>query len=96
VERREREEQCRGAYLLFLQLYLQAWQQLSERERNAVHLIEVEGVTYRDAALELGIKRGNMKMVMFRARHRMRRFMRRRFEEGLPSRSALSETIAAN
>ena len=56
---------------------------LSEREQRAIHLVEVEGLSYREAARDLGIKLENLKMVIFRARRKIHRSMRRVFE-GLP------------
>jgi hypothetical protein len=43
----------------------------------------VDCLSYRDAAGELGIKLENLKMVIFRARRKIHRSMRRVFE-GLP------------
>ena len=56
---------------------------LSEREQRALHLVEVEERSYRQAALELTIKLENLKMVIFRARRKIHRAMRRTFD-GLP------------
>src|SRR4029453_19351915 len=53
------------------------------RERRALHLVEVEGVSYRVAAEDLMIKLENLKMVIFRARRKIHRAMRRVFD-GLP------------
>ncbi|MFT6040234.1 MAG: hypothetical protein ACI9C2_000393, partial [Gammaproteobacteria bacterium] len=64
-------------------LYLRFYSQLSEREQRAIHLVEVEGSSYRDAAVDLGIKLENLKMVIFRARRKIHRSMRRVFD-GLP------------
>ena len=49
-----------------------------------IHLVEVNGLSYRQAAVELGIKLENLKMVVFRARRKIHRSMRRVFE-GLPA-----------
>ena len=46
-------------------------------------MVEVEGLSYRDAARELRIKLENLKMVIFRARRKIHRSMRRVFD-GLP------------
>jgi hypothetical protein len=56
---------------------------LSEREQRAIQMVEVEGLSYREAADALGIKLENLKMVIFRARRKIHRSMRRVFE-GLP------------
>ena len=50
---------------------------------RALHLVEVEEQSYREAAADLGIKLENLKMVIFRARRKIHRSMRRVFE-GLP------------
>jgi RNA polymerase sigma factor (sigma-70 family) len=74
---------CTRVYLTYLHLYLRFYSMLSERERRAIHLVEVDCLSYRDAAGELGIKLENLKMVIFRARRKIHRSMRRVFE-GLP------------
>jgi RNA polymerase sigma factor (sigma-70 family) len=74
---------CTRVYLTYLHLYLRFYTMLSERERRAIHLVEVDGQSYREAATELGIKLENLKMVIFRARRKIHRSMRRVFE-GLP------------
>ena len=48
-----------------------------------LHLVEVEDRSYRDSAEDLGIKLENLKMVIFRARRKIHRAMRRVFD-GLP------------
>ena len=53
---------------------------LSERERRALHLVEVKEWSYRQTAAELEIKLENLKMVIFRARRKIHRSMRRVFE----------------
>jgi RNA polymerase sigma factor (sigma-70 family) len=79
----EDRQQCQEVYTTYLLLYLEFYSMLSERERRALHLVEVDGVSYRDAAAELEIKLENLKMVIFRARRKIHRAMRRTFE-GLP------------
>ena len=59
---------------------MQFYTMLSERERRALHLVEVDGVSYREAAEDLEIKLENLKMVIFRARRKIHRAMRRVFE----------------
>jgi RNA polymerase sigma-70 factor (ECF subfamily) len=83
VVERESAARCQRVYLTYLQLYLRFYSMLSIRERRAIHMVEVEGLSYRDAAAELGIKLENLKMVIFRARRKIHRSMRRVFE-GLP------------
>ncbi|MEZ5979467.1 MAG: RNA polymerase sigma factor [Planctomycetota bacterium] len=75
--------ECRRVYVIYLHLYLTFYERLSEREKRALHLVEVESTSYRDAASELGIKLENLKMVIFRARRKIYRAMRRVFD-GLP------------
>lgn len=79
----ESRAECMRAYLTYLQLYLRFYQMLSDRERRALHLVEIADLSYREAALDLGIKLENLKMVIFRARKKIHRSMRRVFE-GLP------------
>lgn len=75
----EGEGEVARAYLITLQMYLEAFQELSEREQMALELVEVENLCYRDASADLGMKIENLKMVIFRARRKMYRHMRRRF-----------------
>jgi RNA polymerase sigma factor (sigma-70 family) len=83
VIERESQRECASVYLTYLHLYLRFYDMLSERERRAIHLVEVEGTSYRDTARELEIRVENLKMVIFRARRKIHRSMRRVFE-GLP------------
>ncbi|MEZ6019839.1 MAG: sigma-70 family RNA polymerase sigma factor [Planctomycetota bacterium] len=80
---REASLECSQVYVIYLQMYLQFYAMLSDRERKALHLVEVESKSYRDAAEEIGIKLENLKMVIFRARRKIHRAMRRVFD-GLP------------
>lgn len=80
---REASDECARVYVTYLQLYLQFYGMLSDRERRALNLVEVQNCSYRVAAAELGIKLENLKMVIFRARRKIHRAMRRVFE-GLP------------
>lgn len=75
--------ECTRVYLNYLYLYLRFYEMLSEREQRAIQLVEVDGRSYREAAAVLGIKLENLKMVIFRARRKIHRSMRRVFE-GLP------------
>ncbi len=63
------------AYVIYLQLYLLHFGRLSPKERRALTLVEVEGVSYRDAAAALGIRLENLKMVIFRGRRKIFRGM---------------------
>lgn len=72
----EQEDLLRSAWILFLCHYRRAWSELSDRDRRALHLVEVEGLSYQEAAGLLGVGRSNMKMIVFRARVRIARRMR--------------------
>ena len=76
----ESRTECARVYLTYLHLYLQFYRMLSERERAALHMVEVQEYSYRQAADELNIKLENLKMVIFRARRKIHRSMRRVFE----------------
>ncbi|MBL8695673.1 MAG: sigma-70 family RNA polymerase sigma factor [Planctomycetes bacterium] len=75
----EAGEEVRRAYMITLSMYLDAYTELSGREQKALQLVEVEGLCYRDASSVLGIRVENLKMLIFRARRKMYRCMRRRF-----------------
>ena len=77
---RESTSECQRVYFTYLHLYLRFYSMLSERERTALHMVEVEEKSYREAADELGIKLENLKMVIFRARRKIHRSMRRVFD----------------
>ncbi len=79
----ESQLECTRVYLNYLYLYLCFYQMLSEREQRAIRMVEVNGLSYREAARQLGIKLENLKMVIFRARRKIHRSMRRVFD-GLP------------
>jgi len=79
IERESRNE-CARVYLTYLHLYLKFYRMLSERERAALQMVEVQDYSYRQAAEELGIKLENLKMVIFRARRKIHRAMRRVFD----------------
>jgi RNA polymerase sigma-70 factor (ECF subfamily) len=80
---RESLKECGQVYVTYLYLYLQFYAMLSPRERTAIHMVEVEEKSYREAADLLQIKLENLKMVIFRARRKIHRSMRRVFD-GLP------------
>ncbi len=85
----ESNSECARVYLTYLQMYLAFYALLSERERRALQMVEVEDASYRQAAEELGIKLENLKMVVFRARRKIQRAMRRAFDAALqPQRPA--------
>ena len=67
-------EQCQTAsqvFALFLGLYLAAFEQLSERERFVLHMVEVRGLRYAELAKIAGVRPEALKMVVFRARRRI-------------------------
>ena len=68
---RESERACTFAYLVCLLHYLRAYRRLAPRERRALYLVEVKGVSYRHAAEEIGLRLENLKMVIFRARKKI-------------------------
>lgn len=76
ASREEQEGRLQGAYLLLLAHYHRAWSELSQRDRRALHLVEVEGLRYREAAEILRVGPSNMKMIVFRARKRIARRIR--------------------
>jgi RNA polymerase sigma factor (sigma-70 family) len=61
------------AWMLLLQQYALAYAQLSEREQRALDLIEVRGWSYAETAAVLRVGSSNMKMILFRARRRIRK-----------------------
>ncbi|MFT7484582.1 MAG: RNA polymerase sigma factor (sigma-70 family) [Candidatus Paceibacteria bacterium] len=76
----ESRGECVQVYLTYLQLYLKFYGMLSEREQLALKLVEVDECSYREAAAQLEIKLENLKMVIFRARRKIHRSMKRVFE----------------
>jgi RNA polymerase sigma-70 factor (ECF subfamily) len=64
-----------NAYVLYLNLYLLHFGRLSPKEQQALTLVEVEGVSYRNAAAALGVRLENLKMVIFRGRRKIFRGM---------------------
>lgn len=67
-------EECQRAMLalgLLLQCYLTAYQELGERERFVLQMVEIRGMRYAELAQVLGIRPEALKMVVFRARKRI-------------------------
>ena len=60
------------SWMLLLGHYARAVSSLRDRDRRALELIEVRGLSYAEAAVELGVGPLNMKMIVFRARKRIR------------------------
>jgi RNA polymerase sigma-70 factor (ECF subfamily) len=74
----EDEESGRAArlYALCLIAYGSAFdRELKERERKALHWIEVKGLKYRRAAERMGVRLENLKMIVCRARKKLLRAM---------------------
>jgi RNA polymerase sigma factor (sigma-70 family) len=72
----EQRDGLRTAWIIFLSHYANAWSELSERDRLALQLVEVKGLTYEEAGQILRVRRSNMKMIVFRSRKRIARRMR--------------------
>lgn len=72
VDLREQQRCLARAWLLLLLHYGRAFEQLSPRDRQALHLVEVEGLSYAEAGRRLRVGKSNMKMIMFRSRKRIR------------------------
>jgi RNA polymerase sigma factor (sigma-70 family) len=66
------------AWMILLCLYAAAEETLADRERAALRMIEIEGCSYSAAAAALGVGASNMKMIVFRARRRIRAEIARR------------------
>jgi len=60
------------AWILLLSRYAAAYEQLSPRDQRALVLVEVENASYQDACVTLGVGLSNLKMILFRARRRIR------------------------
>ncbi len=67
----EMSRQMAGTFSIFLMLYLQAYESLSQRERFVLHMVEVNGMRYADLAEIMTIRPEALKMVVFRARQRI-------------------------
>lgn len=70
----EAREDCAvtaSALQLLLHVYLASFQQLSERERFVLQMVEVQGMRYAALGERLGIRADALKMVVFRARKRV-------------------------
>ena len=79
----EDSARLRAAWVLFLCHYERAWQELGQRDRRTLHLVEVEGLSYQEAGDILGVGRSNMKMIVFRSRKRVARRMRQTMSQAL-------------
>ncbi len=68
----EQRAELRRAWTILLLHYAAAWEKLGPRDRAALELIEVQGLSYAEAGRRLKVGRSNMKMIMFRSRKRIR------------------------
>ena len=75
AEESETTIDLRKAYGLLLLQYAAAYEELKERDRLALHMVEVEGLSYAEVGERLGVGRSNTKMIVFRARQRLRAHM---------------------
>ncbi len=70
--KRERMDEWRRLYGFSLSLYLHAYNtRLKPREKEALHKVEVENLSYKAAAHAMGLKPENFKMVVCRARKKI-------------------------
>jgi len=81
LEQHESIRDVERAYGLVLLHYAAAFAALAPRDQRALTLVEVEGRSYREVGRELGVGLSNTKMIVFRARQRLRA----RLERGLGS-----------
>lgn len=72
----DESQRLRRAWVLLLWYYAQAWEELGQRDRRTLHLVEVEGLSYQEAGRILEVGRSSMKMIVFRSRRRIARRMR--------------------
>jgi len=72
----EENASLKQAWLVFLGHYASAFAKLADRDREALTLVEIDGLAYKDAARILGVGGSNMKMIVFRSRKRLAAHMR--------------------
>lgn len=80
------------AWMIVLLQYAEAYERLSARDRVALDLIEVQGLSYAQACRQLHVGLSNMKMILFRARRRIRAHIAERLarEVGLAPAASLA------
>jgi RNA polymerase sigma-70 factor (ECF subfamily) len=88
--RDEERRSVLAAWMIVLLHYAEAYEQLSPRDRQALELIEVQGLSYATACGRLRVGLSNMKMILFRARRRIRA----RIAERLGARSTRAAALA--
>jgi RNA polymerase sigma factor (sigma-70 family) len=71
------------AWLIVLLQYAAAYDRLSPRDRQALDMIEVQGLSYAEAGKQLRVGISNMKMIMFRSRRRIRALISQRLAGGM-------------
>ncbi len=71
VEADEASRETQRAFGMLLCCYHAIYQELNERERFVLQMVEVHGRRYADLALELHMRPEAVKMVVFRARRRI-------------------------
>jgi RNA polymerase sigma-70 factor (ECF subfamily) len=71
------------AWLIVLLQYAAAYDRLSPRDRQALDMIEVQGLSYAEAGKQLRVGISNMKMIMFRSRRRIRALISQRLQSGV-------------
>ena len=79
-----------AAWMIVLVHYAEAYEQLSARDREALDLIEVQGLSYATACRRLRVGLSNMKMILFRARRRIRARIAERLEAAGSPHTALA------
>ncbi len=67
----EQANAVRSGMALLLLHYATCFKALSTRDQAALRMVEVEGRSYDEVGAELGTRRSNTKMVVFRARKRL-------------------------
>lgn len=84
------------AYLIYLNLYLSQFERLSFKEQRALTMVEVEGLSYKQAAEALGIRLENLKMVIFRGRRKIFRGLSKTLEDLADRSAAGAESFEAD
>ncbi len=87
---REDQRSALAAWMIVLVHYAEAYEQLSARDRTALDLIEVQGLSYAKACGRLAVGLSNMKMILFRARRRIRARIAARLEAASAHTTALA------
>lgn len=88
--RREDQRSVLAAWMIVLVHYAEAYERLSARDRAALDLIEVQGLSYATACRKLSVGLSNMKMILFRARRRIRARIAERLESAGAAETALA------